>query len=61
MKLVPNSGYQISTDKTEWTDSLGDYVTQGQNTVEYYLKEIATGSVTDKKTTTFKIDTEIHW
>lgn len=59
MKLVPNSGYQISADKTEWTDSLGDYVTQGQNTVEYYLKEIATGSVTDKKTTTFKIDTEI--
>ena len=32
---------------------------EGQNTVEYYLKEIATGSVTDKKTTTFKIDTEI--
>ena len=59
VKLVPNSGYQISADKTEWTDSLGDYVTQGQNTVEYYLKEIATGSVTDKKTTTFKIDTEI--
>lgn len=59
VKLVPNSGYQISADKMEWTDSLGDYVTQGQNTVEYYLKEIATGSVTDKKTTTFKIDTEI--
>ena len=59
VKLVPNSGYQISADKTEWADSLGDYVTQGQNTVEYYLKEIATGSVTDKKTTTFKIDTEI--
>ena len=59
VKLVPNSGYQISADKTEWTDSLGDYVTQGQNTVEYYLKEIATGSVTDKKATTFKIDTEI--
>lgn len=59
VKLVPNSGYQISADKTEWTDSLGNYVTQGQNTVEYYLKEIATGSVTDKKTTTFKIDTEI--
>ena len=59
VKLVPDSGYQISADKTEWTDSLGDYVTQGQNTVEYYLKEIATGSVTDKKTTTFKIDTEM--
>lgn len=59
VKLVPDSGYQISADKTEWTDSLGDYVTQGQNTVEYYLKKIATGSVTDKKTTTFKIDTEI--
>ena len=59
VKLVPDSGYQISADKTEWTDSLGDYVTQGQNTVEYYLKEIVTGSVTDKKTTTFKIDTEM--
>ena len=58
VKLVPDSGYQISTDKTDWKDSLGDYVTQRSNTVEYYLKEKATGFVTDKKTATFKIDTE---
>ena len=57
VKLVPGSGYQISTDKTDWKDSLGDYDIQGQNTVEYYLKETATGAVTDKKTVTFKIDT----
>lgn len=59
VKLVPNSGYQISADKTKWIESLGDYVTQGQNKVEYYLKEIATGSITDKKTASFKIDTEM--
>ena len=58
VKLVPDSGYQISTDKTDWKDSLGDYVTQESNTVEYYLKEKATGFVTDKKKATFKIDTE---
>ena len=59
VKLIPDSGYQISADKTVWKDSLGDYVTQGSNTVEYYLKETATGAVTDKKTATFKIDTEV--
>ena len=58
VRLVPDSGYQISTDKTNWKDSLGDYGTQGLNKVEYYLKEEATGFVTDKKTATFKIDTE---
>ena len=57
MKLVPDSGYQISTDKTDWKDSLGDYDIQGQNKVEYYLKN-ANGHITDKKTATFKIDTE---
>ena len=57
VKLVPDSGYQISTDKTDWKDSLGDYDIQGQNKVEYYLKN-ANGHITDKKTATFKIDTE---
>ena len=59
VKLIPDSGYQISADKTVWKDSLGDYVTQGSNTVGYYLKETATGAVTDKKTATFKIDTGV--
>ncbi len=59
VRLIPDSGYQISTDKTNWKDSLGDYGTQGLNKVEYYLKEEATGFVTDKKTATFKIDTEM--
>ena len=58
VKLIPDSGYQISADKTVWKDSLGDYVTQGSNTVEYYLKETTTGAVTGKKKATFKIDTE---
>ena len=58
VKLVPDSGYQISTDKTDWKDSLGDYTDQGEQSAGYYLKETATGAVTDKKTATFKIDTE---
>ena len=58
VKLVPDSGYQISTDKTDWKDSLGDYTVQGEQSAGYYLKETATGAVTDKKTATFKIDTE---
>lgn len=57
VKLVPDSGYQISTDKTDWKDSLGDYTGQGEQSAGYYLKETATGAVTDKKTVTFKIDT----
>lgn len=57
VKLVPDSGYQISTDKTDWKDSLGDYTVQGEQSAGYYLKETATGAVTDKKTVTFKIDT----
>ena len=59
VKLVPDSGYQISTDKTDWKDSLGDYMDQGEQSAGYYLKETATGAVTDKKTVTFKIDTGI--
>ena len=57
VKLVPDSGYQISTDKTDWKDSLGDYTDQGEQSAGYYLKETATGAVTDEKTVTFKIDT----
>lgn len=57
VKLVPDSGYQISTDKTDWKDSLGDYTDQGEQPAGYYLKKTATGAVTDKKTVTFKIDT----
>ena len=59
VKLVPDSGYQISTDKTDWKDSIGDYTDQGEQSAGYYLKETATGAVTDKKTVTFKIDTEM--
>ena len=58
VKLVPDSGYQISTDKTDWKDSIGDYTDQGKQSAGYYLKATATGAVTDKKTATFKIDTE---
>lgn len=58
VKLVPDSGYQISTDKTDWTDSIGDYTDQGEHSVTYYLKD-AKGHITDKKTATFKIDTEV--
>ena len=58
VKLVPDSGYQISTDKTDWKDSIGDYKDQGEQSAGYYLKETATGAVTDKKTAAFKIDTE---
>lgn len=49
IKLIPDSGYQISTDKTNWKDSLGDYTDQGEKSAGYYLKETATGAVTEKK------------
>lgn len=58
IKLIPDSGYQISTDKTDWKDSIVDYTDQGEQFAGYYLKETATGAVTDKKTAAFKIDTE---
>lgn len=58
VKLVPDSGYQISTDKTNWKDSIGDYTDQGEHSVTYYLKD-AKGHITDTKTATFKIDTEV--
>lgn len=57
VKLVPDSGYQISTDKTDWKNSIGDYTDQGEHSVTYYLKD-ANGYITDKKTAAFKIDTK---
>ena len=54
--LKPEDGYQISTDKKTWSDSLG-YDAQGEQEATYYLKEIKTGYITDAKTASFKIDT----
>ena len=54
--LKPEDGYQISTDKKTWSDSLG-YDAQGEQEATYYLREIKTGYITDAKTTSFKIDT----
>ncbi|MGN0465790.1 MAG: YDG domain-containing protein [Lachnospiraceae bacterium] len=50
--------YQISTDEKNWVEYL-EYSAEGEHTVEYYLKDTATGYITDKKTVSFKIDTEL--
>ena len=55
--LIPESGYEISENGTDWTDALS-YEAQGSQTATYYLKETATGFVSDQKTDEFKIDTE---
>lgn len=54
--ITPEAGYQISTDGTDWKESL-TYGTQGSQTAVYYLKEKATGYISDKKKADFKIDT----
>lgn len=57
VSLVPETGYKISTDKSTWSNSL-EYSDQGEHSVTYYLKD-ANGYITDQKTVTFKIDTEV--
>lgn len=54
--ITPETGYAISANGTDWAASLA-YDAQGSQTATYYLKETATGFISDKKTATFKIDT----
>ena len=54
--ITPEAGYEISANGTDWAASL-EYNAQGSQTATYYLKETATGFVSDKKTAEFKIDT----
>ncbi|WP_455721538.1 MBG domain-containing protein [Agathobacter sp.] len=54
--ITPEAGYEISANGTDWAASL-EYDAQGCQTATYYLKEKATGFITDKKTAEFKIDT----
>ena len=56
--LKPEEGYYISTDGVNWEREL-TCSTQGTNTIEYYIQEITTGYRTDKKTVSFKIDTDL--
>ena len=53
--LTPPEGWEISTDKSVWSDSL-TYSDNGETTVVYYLKEKETGHLTDQIKLTFKID-----
>ena len=55
--ITPENGYEISANGTDWKTFL-EYEAQGSQTAEYYLKELATGFISDKKTADFKIDTE---
>ena len=55
--ITPETGYEISANGTDWKTFL-EYEAQGSQTAEYYLKELATGFISDKKTADFKIDTE---
>lgn len=54
--ITPETGYEISANGTDWAASL-EYDAQGSQTAEYYLKETATGFISDKNTAEFKIDT----
>ena len=56
--ITPEAGYEISANGTDWNTFL-EYEAQGSQTAEYYLKELATGFISDKKTADFKIDTEL--
>ena len=56
--ITPESGYEISTNGTDWKAFL-EYDAQGSQTATYYLKETATGFISDEKTAEFKIDTEL--
>ncbi len=56
VSLVPETGYEISTDKSTWSNSL-EYSDKGKHSVTYYLKD-TNGYITDQKTAIFKIDTE---
>ena len=53
--ITPETGYEISANGTDWAASL-EYDAQGSQTATYYLKETATGFISDKKTAEFKID-----
>ena len=53
--LTPGSGYKISTDGSDWKDSI-DITKDGVNEITYYLKD-NDGYITDKKTVTVKKDT----
>ena len=56
--IMPETGYEISANGTDWKTFL-EYEAQGSQIAEYYLKELATGFISDKKTADFKIDTEL--
>ena len=56
--ITPETGYEISANGTDWKTFL-EYEAQGSQTAEYYLKELATDFISDKKTADFKIDTEL--
>ncbi len=55
--IIPESGYLISTDGSEWQTFL-EYNAQGEQTAAYYLMEKETGFITDKRSESFKIDTD---
>ena len=56
--ITPETGYEISVNGTDWKAFL-EYDAQGSQTATYYLKETATGFISDKKTAELKIDTEL--
>ncbi len=58
VSLIPEKGYEISVDKTTWSSSL-DFSESKKTlqTATYYLKQTATGYISDVKTESFKIDT----
>lgn len=53
--LTPATGYKISTNGTDWQDSLV-ISSEGENTVTYYLKQVSTNYLTEQKSKVIKID-----
>ncbi len=61
VSIKANTGYQISTDATNWKDSLGVVVdsetTSAGKDVSFYIKDTANGYISDIITKNFKVDT----
>ena len=58
VSLIPETGYEISADKINWSSSLDfNDSKETEQTASYYLKQTATGYISDVKTESFKIDT----
>lgn len=58
VSIIANEGYAVSTDKTDWQDSLADIVSEdGVHTVEFYVRDKSSGHISDLQKVIIKKDT----